>query len=396
MRHHFHKVVLSIALGALLVGTIALTPGGSSVKVNAAAVQNENEATQAEFKNSLAFSKESIEADPRAPDDRVPEEEVKAATADAKAAAVVAPSGIGAFIPIPVPLPGGIDYVANGAATRNVRQSTIRLRGACPGSIPVAAFLYWGVIMQAPPAFQVVTVSRNCAPPIAVLGTLIAVSPPPNDSPVPPAAGSLYALYRSNVLGTIGPGINGDYMITGIPTSNATGADPWLCGIVGQAAPRSEGTSLVVLFTGPIPPAARVYINEGAVLMAPPNLNWQIFNPLTIPIPPHQMIKHTRIGGDGQVGRSTFSVLPIATERTFIGPNFFGPFLQLRGPGSPFNGDSDWNGTDGESLTQLWDTHTSSIGANNTFLPVGAFGYWIQYLTNGDNIVPNVHVLGVR
>ena len=101
-----------------------------------------------------------------------------------------------------------------------------------------------------------------------------------------------------------------------------------------------------------------------------------------------RLLKHTRLGADGQVGRSTFAIAPITSERTFLNA------LQIEGIGSPFNIDSDWNGADGAPLNQLWDTNTSSVVGNP--VPPLAMNYVVRYLSNGDCIVAVAHVLSVK
>src|SRR3712207_5190006 len=136
-----------------------------------------------------------------------------------------------------------------------------------------------------------------------------------------------------------------------------------------------------------VPPAAQVFINNGAAFFF--NLI-NINNPLGGVLNPYSRLKHTRIGGDGQVGGSTSSMLAVATERTFIGPPFF---TRIKGPGSPFNGDSDWNGDDGAPLNQLWDTHTDSFGQ---ILPPGIVNYVVRYTAGGDCIFAVAHVLSTQ
>jgi hypothetical protein len=118
-----------------------------------------------------------------------------------------------------------------------------------------------------------------------------------------------------------------------------------------------------------------------------------INNPLPRPLPAYSILKHTRLGADGQTGASTFASRPITDERTFIGPGPAGP-TQIKGPSSSFNEDSDWNGGDGGPLNQLWDTQSSSFFSRP--ITPGVMNYGVRYQAHGDCIVAIAHVLGVK
>jgi hypothetical protein len=332
------------------------------------------EELEARFDLSESYDKAEIEANPYAPDDR---EQTATATSTSTSSTALWPIQ-------PMPLPGGIDHVANGVGTRNAGFGHIRLRGVPPGSVAVRAYLYWGTIQNAPPATQ--TVAFNGTP---VKGRLIGTGPTC-------WCGGVFAAYRASVIAMITPGINNDYRVSQMPSAVTNGSDPWdgNCKL-----PLSQGASLVVLYANAsVPAAARVYINEGTAFFAVGGIN--TFNPLPVPVPFHTQLKHTRLGGDGQVGFSTFSNLPVTNERTFVGawPFGFGPLTHIKGPGSPFNGDSDWNGDDGVPLNQLWDTHTDrfNIDRSRPMIPFGAPNYLVRYTANGDCIYAVAHVLGTR
>lgn len=314
-----------------------------------------------ESSKTEVHSKESIEASPVASDDRI----------DATTP-----------FPIPVPLPGGIDHVAAGVGTRNRGSGVIQLRGVCPGSRPVQAFLYWGTIINSPAIPLTSNATFNGT---QVTGTLIGSSAPPC------WPGTAFVAYRASVIALIAPQINGDYTVSCLPSSITDGRDPWRCSPVPAPNPLSQGASLVVLFTGTtVPATSRTSLNEGAFLVnfiGVLNVN----NPVPGGVPNYSILKHTRIGGDGQVGSSTFSTLPVTDERTFLGPNAGGAFTQIKGPGSPFNGDSDFNGYDADPLNKLWDTHTDSFFQQ--LIAPGLAAYLVRYIGNGDCFVAIVHVL---
>lgn len=316
------------------------------------------------FDNAEAYDKASVEANPYAPDDS----DQSATTATSSATSAAAGT---ALYPIPVPLPGGLGHVANGVGTRNAGYGTIRLRGAPAGAARVVAYLYWGTIQNAPPPAQTILFNG-----VKVTGRLIGTGQSC-------WCGGVFAAYRASVIALINPGINGDYRVSAMPSAVTDGSDPWNSACV---LPLSEGASLVVGYAhNSIPAAAQLFINDGTVFFAAGGVN--INNPLPVPVAPYKQLRHTRLGGDGQVGGGTFSTLPITDERTFLGP----ALTQIKGPASPFNGDSDWNGADGVPLNQLWDTHTESF--TKLLVPFGAPNYVVRYTANGDCIYAVAHVL---
>lgn len=375
MRRDLSVSLAAIALlliAAMTFQTVSQVSAESSSAKSAQVSDDEQETTGTTSKRLTAptsidssraesHSKESIELSPVASDDRI----------DA-----VAP------FPIPVPLPGGIDHVAAGVGTRNRGSGVIQLRGVCPGSRPVQAFLYWGHIINSPAIPLTSTATFNGT---QVTGTLIGVSAPPC------WPGTSFVAYRASVIALITPQINGDYTVACLPSSLTDGRDPWSCSPVPAPNPLSQGASLVVLFTGAtVPATSRTSLNEGAFLV-----NFigalDVNNPVPGGVPNYSILKHTRIGGDGQVGSSTFSSRPVTDERTFLGPNAGGALTQIKGPGSPFNGDSDFNGYDGDPLNKLWDTHTDSFFQQ--LIAPGLAAYRVRYIGNGDCFVAVVHVL---
>ena len=370
MKRQISGLVLSMTIAAMFIAAIVVRPLPSIAQTDGGAqagttTEKANDLEDS-FKDMESLDTESVEANPVAPDD----------TDDTASTAAPSPVPITKVYPIPVPLRGGLDHVANGVATRNAGFGTIRLRGAPNGATRVRAFLYWGEIITGPIALSQ-TVLFNGVP---VTGRLIGVSPPPC------WPGTAFVAYRASVIALVTPGINGDYRVSRLPSSIVDGRDPWLHAPVPAPTPLSEGASLVVIYSHPsVPLAARVFINNGAIMFFG---GVAINNPLPAPVPNYNTLKHTRLGADGQVGSSTFASAPITSERTFLNA------AQIKGIGSPFNTDSDWNGADGAPLNQLWDTNTSSLFARP--VPPGAMNYVVRYLSNGDCIVAVAHVLSVK
>ena len=371
MKTYRSRLLLSAAIAVMFLAAIVVQPLASAAQ----SASGQDGATTAQapdsedsLKDADTFDKASIEADPVAPDD----------TSSSTAAPVPAKK----VFPIPVPLPGGLDHVANGVGTRNAGFGTIRLRGAHNGATAVRAFLYWGEIIDGPAIALTQTVLFRGTP---VTGSLVGVSSPPC------WPGTFFVAYRASVIALLAPTINGDYLVSRLPSSITDGRDPWLHAPVPAPRPLSEGASLVVIYAhSSVPITARVFLNQGATMFfGAVSIN----NPLPQPLPPYNILKHTRLGADGQVLFSTFATAPITDERTFIGPGAAGA-TQIKGPFSPFNGDSDWNGSDGGPLNQLWDTQSSSL--SGAPISPGVTNYVVRYISHGDCIVAVAHVLGVK
>jgi hypothetical protein len=370
MKTYKSRLVLSAAIAMMFLAAIVGRP------LAAAQTANDQDGTTSEqaadfeedFTDAESLDKDSVEADPVAPDD----------TADAVSASALP---VKKAFPIPVPMPGGLDHVANGVATRNSGFGTIRLRGAPPGAIRVRAFLYWGGIIDGPAIPLTQTIRFNG---VLVTGRLIGRSRPPC------WPGTSFVAFRASVIALVAPGINGDYRVSSMPSSITDGRDPWLHAPVPAPRPLSEGASLVVIYAhASVPFTARVFLNQGATMFFG---GVSINNPLPQPLPAYNTLKHTRLGADGQVLASTFATSSITDERTFIGPGP-GP-TQIKGPFSAINTDSDWNGSDGGPLNQLWDTHSSSLFGNP--ITPGVNRYVVRYISHGDCIVLVGHVLGVK
>lgn len=277
-------------------------------------------------------------------------------------------------------LVGQVDHVANGVGLRNLGSGTIRLRGAPSSASDVAvAILYFGFICSATcPTSQTVFFQGT-----AVTALLIGTAPPPC------WPGTAYGAYKVEVTGLISAGINDDYSIAGVPSGATDAGDPWNSSVI---PPLAEGASLVVVYVDPTLPTGAVYINDGAVTggtVAGEVVN--IDNPTSPPLP-GTFRRFTRLGADGQVGFSVTANPSTSGEKTFIGPTP-GPLVQIAGPGSTRNTDSDWNGHDGVPLNQLWDTHTEAFSG---IIPAGTTSYRVQYQFPDDCVSWTAHVLTAR
>jgi len=281
--------------------------------------------------------------------------------------------------------PGGFDHMAAGTGTRNAGYGTIRLRGVPATARKISAFLYWSTIYTGPiPANPTIYFNG-----FRRTGSIVNATPFSCWGP-----GATHVTYRTWVFPYITPGINGDYSVTGLASGLTTGQDPWVP--YNTVFPLSQGASLVVIYTDKsIPRGTWVQIHHPQTTQFFGTITFTHF--LTQPIMVDS-VKHTRIGSDGQVGGGMPNISSMTDERTFLG-NSLGTLVQIRGNGCATIGseDSDRNGTDGEPMNQLWDTHT--MGVSGVITPP-ATSYVLQYTEPTgpirDCVLPVVHVLTAR
>jgi hypothetical protein len=316
------------------------------------------------------------------------------ASGAAAAAAATSPIPV-SFKHVALPVQGGIDHAVAGVATRNSGEGVIRLRGVPPGSQLLSALLVWGEISAGGLAAYNVGFGRNCSVLANVVGSPAFFPTNPAPQPCWNGAGQFWA-YLANVTGQIVPGINGDYQVRGLRTSIRDGRCPWgdgNCAGPPPNLPLSEGVSLVVIYANPcVDRRAQLFFSLGPRTFS----GAAAYAAFTgIPILGLPSLKHSRIGGDGQVGGSNCglrSIPQISDERTWIeGPGGL-PSTQIKGDVGGLNRDSDWNGYDGEPLNKLWDTHTDVFNNNLA----GQIGYRVRYQSQGDCITWVMHIMGVR
>jgi hypothetical protein len=152
---------------------------------------------------------------------------------------------------------------------------------------------------------------------------------------------------------------NGLYRVSlNTGASGATnGADPFTS---AQKLPLMEGASLVVIGTGPYTVALYDTGLAGKTFYGDVGLTYSLKRPGTAEYSAGTI---DTIGADGQVGYSRLPLFGLAFKTTTLNGTL------LAGPGSA-TGDSDWNGSAGAPLPQLWDNShhefTFSSLANNT------------------------------
>lgn len=253
---------------------------------------------------------------------------------------------------------GGLDHVAAGTGLRNRGSGTIALAGAPPEAVAVGAWLYWGLI--------VASGGGTPGDPAAIVlagqpltGELVGAAPGP--CWFGEAVGDTeFRAYRVAVLDQLVPGINGEYPVT-VPSSSLTdGRDPWR----GAPAPPPwiDGASLLVLYAHrDVPYDSRFYLHHGAALLAGCLELVHELPELQGVEPAPSLMRHTRLGGDGQRQAGYLPTHPFLTSIDWDPACSAQTSLQIRGPGSQIDTVSDWKGGDGGPLTQLWDTQVSEF-----------------------------------
>jgi hypothetical protein len=261
----------------------------------------------------------------------------------------------------PSVLEGKASYATGGVSLRNRGAGNISVSGLV--GPPRVTFIYWAVISlgATPPPAKSIEIQRlNPAPasPAAVLnGAAIGVGPAPCWGP----QGSVITVFRAVVPPAISTG-NGSYQVTLLKGAGGlvNGADPWL-GV--PVLPLFEGASLVMIGNG-VGTVSVYDIGFSGKTFAP---NPNPFNyVLALPVRPSgKRMLLDNIGADGQHVSTTsrLDVTSLSDETTTI--NGF----PIAGPGSDYV-DSDWNGSSGLPLPELWD----DTGHNITIVSQDAAG----------------------
>jgi len=173
---------------------------------------------------------------------------------------------------------------------------------------------------------------------------------------------------------------NGLYKVTLKPGASGTtsGADPW----VAAPLPLFEGASIVLVGTG----TGNVAVYDSGLSGSTFNtsLSYSLILPTTAT---GSLTLWDNIGADGQQGKSRTSI--VAKETTTING------LAVAGPGSAYN-DSDWNGSAGYPLPQLWDDTGHNVTAAS---PRGTTRLNVTFKTNSatpDCLTPVANVVEVH
>lgn len=263
---------------------------------------------------------------------------------------------------------GQVDFVANGVALRNRAQGVIHLRGVPEGARVINAYVWWGIQTNnevgKPPASQIYF-NGNKIPGVNTCNTL------------DPCWGlASFSAYRGRVTNFVpAKEPNGDYLITlKNPTAiNTTGGDPW--NPITAENRKLEGATMVVVYSFDGLPRRWVSLYDSGVCgMFSSSYKATLFHPASS----GNRVLFGAWGADGQRGSSHTD--SIARETT----SFNGVQIAGAGTPAPRTTDSDWNGSDGFPLPQLWDTHVHDVSGlvrSPTFSLV-------DYSASGDCLVP--------
>ncbi|MCI0734944.1 MAG: hypothetical protein L0Y50_01480 [Beijerinckiaceae bacterium] len=244
-------------------------------------------------------------------------------------------------------------YATGGVALRNRARGVIGVSGAV-GKVQ-AAYLYWAVIINdgSRPTVKNITLVRSWPSPAESVA-LTGIEVGSGDSPCWGVNGTqgTIKIYRASVPLSVANG-NGTYVVVLNGASGLTGGqDPW-DPVAGVKFPLFEGASLVIIGTGESTVAIYDKGLSGRTFFSNPGISYSLPLPATVAGEP---VLFDNIGADGQHGESRSDIASTSREVTTING------IKIAGPGSPAN-DSDWNGSSGFPLPQLWDDTGHDITA---------------------------------
>lgn len=264
-------------------------------------------------------------------------------------------------------------YGTGGTALRNRIKGAIQISGV--NGPTQDAWLYWVVLFGSTPSSTVlkkaenVTVQREYptgagSAAVVVHGTLLAVG----GDPCWGSAGAW--VFRAQVPTSVATG-NGYYRITlnSAATGLTDGEDPWDGNVV---YPLAEGASLVIIGTGSA--TVGLYDSQAGTTF----LSSQT-NSYTLPGTFTSLALLDNFGYDGQIGSSR--TISFSNETTTVAGSPSGISVLVAGPGGE-TGDSDWDGSAGWPLPQLWDNTGHDI--SNALTPITDTGVSVTYVSTGD------------
>jgi hypothetical protein len=258
-------------------------------------------------------------------------------------------------------------HVAAGTALRNRVSGFIQLRGVPANSEIVRSYLFWNFS-------DTQEVGDETAPILLDRNLIVGTKTADNTDPCWGNAGnhSYFADVTRFTNQTVGP--NQDYEVTlPFPAGTSTsGFNPWAPFETQDV--RIDGASLIVVYRN-------AETAGSLVVLAPPGDN-MFFGGATYFIPSSATpgpALFTLVGANGQRGTGFDSGLSNETT-AFDGVQIAGPAVT----------GSDWDGSDGLPLPQLWDTQTHLVDVVNNPSQV-------DYVTpNGDCLVPVAFVLDLQ
>lgn len=256
------------------------------------------------------------------------------------------------------------DHVANGIAMRNRTAGTIHLRGAPVPSRVLAALLYFNFSDDQ-------REGRRNVPILFDANRVVADKTADHVDPCWGMMGNHSYVADVTRLVPIGGHLNQDYrvVIQFDAETSTTGQNPW-SPVEPDQKVRVEGATLVIVY--------RTQDTTGSVFVYDA-LNDSMFAGTAQFDLQHPALdgvgRFTMAGADGQRGAGHDN--GASNELTFFNGN------QIAGPPVA---SSDWDGSDGWPLVQLWDTHTHNVELNG---PVSS----VRYQAAGDCLVPVAFVV---
>jgi len=255
-------------------------------------------------------------------------------------------------------------HVVNGVALRNMMSGTIATRGVPAGAPVKAAYLYWNYGNN-------VSVGTATEPMIfnnhLVIGTKVA-----------DGAGLCWGTtgthtYRAVVTPFIPlANPNQDYYIGG-SGETTSGLNPWTSPATIR---KNNGAALVVVYGGttlaPVLGDVMLYDRLSGTAM----LGGTSTFTLTHTALATGAAQFSMVGADGQRG----------VTHTNTSSNETGKFNTVQFSGPPVAA-SDWDGSEGLPLPQLWDVHTHNVSLNGTTSSV------VEYATPSDCVMPVAFII---
>ncbi len=234
----------------------------------------------------------------------------------------------------------GAGYGSGGVSLRNRGGGNISVSGVV--SPTKAAYLYWAVITQgaAPNVAQSVKIQRLSPGVDSTVATVVGKSLGTADSPCWP--GDTIPVFKGTVPLSVADG-NGSYQITLLAGASGStgGEDPWLV----YPLPLFEGASLAIVGKGSGTVAIYDQGLAAHTFISNPGLNYT----LTLPsAAPGNAALFDNVGADGQHGSSRTADQAAGEKDTRINS------VYVAGSHSAYS-DSDWGGSSGLPLPQLWD-----------------------------------------
>jgi len=264
----------------------------------------------------------------------------------------------------------GADHVANGVALRNRTSGTIHLRGVPVGSKVLQALLYWNFSDRNKEGLDTFPVLFN--------GNLLNGKKTADSAdPCWGMAGSHSYVADATQYVNTGGHPNQDYEVVLLfdSSTSTTGQNPWSPWELQDV--RTQGATLIVIYENRDTRGPLFVYDDLNNSMFYSYAQFQLLYPYA-PLSTHALF--TMVGADGQLGfgHNTF----LSNELTF--------FNGIRIAGCPVT-NSDWDGSDGWPLVQLWDTHTHIVTLNS-----GTSSSTVEYKAYGDCLVPVAFVIDAK